>query len=213
MLDRWVLTAAVRQRCLWSSSGLDMAVAVNVSMRSLEDPTFPEFVRGLVRSHCLGQLTIEVTETGIMKDRAQAIKTLDSLSRLGVHLSIDDFGTGYSSLSYLRELPVGEFKIDRSFVGEMLAKPSDAAVVASVVTLAHNYGRTVVAEGVEDAATLDALAALGCDVAQGYFISKPLRPDAFATWYWASFPASAPMPAMSVASHDHVPLHLVSVPA
>lgn len=187
-LDRWVLGAAVRQRCLWSASGLDVDVAVNVSMRSLEDPTFPEFVQGLVRSHCVGKLTIEVTETGIMKDRAQAIRTLDSLARLGVRLSIDDFGTGYSSLSYLRELPVEEFKIDRSFVRDMVSKPSDAAIVASVIGLAHNYGRLVVAEGVEDAATMDALARLGCDVAQGYHISKPLRADGFAAWArsWSS---------------------------
>jgi diguanylate cyclase (GGDEF)-like protein/PAS domain S-box-containing protein len=185
-LDRWVLEAATRQCCRWRAQGLDIPVAVNVSMRSLEDPTFPVFVSSIADADCLCRLTIEITETGLMKDRALALATLAELSRLGVHLSIDDFGTGYSSLSYLRELPVGEFKIDRSFVRDMLTRRSDAAVVASVVTLAHNYGRSVVAEGVEDAATLAELARLGCDSAQGYVIARPLAPDDLAAWYRAT---------------------------
>ena len=125
---------------------------------------------------------LEVTETAIMTDPVQALQVLEQLATLGIRISIDDFGVGYTSLGQLKDLPVSELKIDRSFVMTMTQDPSNALIVQSVVDLGHNLGFTLVAEGVETEQILTALAGLGCDVAQGYHFSRPITAAAFDTW-------------------------------
>ena len=120
------------------------------------------------------QLTLEITETALMTDGERTLATAEGLRRLGVHLSIDDFGTGFSSFSYLRVLPASELKVDQSFVMNMLADERDEVIVRSTIDLGHNLGLRVVAEGVEDMATLERLRVLGCDLVQGFGIAKPM---------------------------------------
>jgi EAL domain-containing protein (putative c-di-GMP-specific phosphodiesterase class I) len=127
-------------------------------------------------------LCLEITESGFMEDPANAQKVLDRLSELGVRLSIDDYGTGYSSLSYIMRLPVQELKIDRSFISHMAADEEIATIVRSTIDLGHNLGLKVVAEGVEDRSSWNMLRSLGCDDAQGFFMSRPLAAAALAQW-------------------------------
>ena len=128
-----------------------------------------------------------------MADTERTMDVLARLAALGVHLAVDDFGSGYSSLAYLKKLPVDELKIDKGFVREMATDETDAAIVASTVGMGHALGLRVVAEGIEDRATWEALAAMGCDVAQGYYLARPLPPDALAHWLQAS-PWGLPTP-------------------
>ncbi|WP_430786012.1 putative bifunctional diguanylate cyclase/phosphodiesterase [Actinoplanes sp. G11-F43] len=171
-----VLDLALRQAREWLDAGHRVPVAVNVSTRSLLDATFPGRLAALLKSTGVpGELLcIEITEYTVMSDPTTTIEALRSIRNLGVKTSIDDFGTGYSSLSYLKLLPVDELKIDRSFVADMVGDASSRALVASAVDLAHNLGLTVVAEGVEDVFTAEALSALGCDTAQGYHFARPV---------------------------------------
>jgi EAL domain-containing protein (putative c-di-GMP-specific phosphodiesterase class I) len=127
-------------------------------------------------------LTIEITESSLMADAARAMEVLNRVRAMGVSVSIDDFGTGYSSLAYLKRLPVHELKIDKSFVAHMANDENDAAIVRSTIGLAHELGLGVVAEGVEDRDTWELLSDVGCDVAQGYFISRPLPPLVLGEW-------------------------------
>ena len=183
-LTRWVLDTALRQCRAWQGRGLHVGVAVNLSMRTLHDADLPETVACLLQRYAIapGLLTLEVTESALMVDPTQAQSVLERLAQLGVKLSIDDFGTGYSSLGYLKQLPVHEIKIDKSFVIGMSANDKDTAIVRSVSDLSHNLGLAVVAEGVEDRATWDLLAALGCDMAQGYYLSRPLPAADLERW-------------------------------
>jgi EAL domain-containing protein (putative c-di-GMP-specific phosphodiesterase class I) len=128
------------------------------------------------------QLTLELTESSLMSESGRSVSVLDGLCSLGVRLSIDDFGTGYSSLSHLRELFFNEIKVDRSFVMTMRTNVKDARLVRATVDLGRNLGLDVVAEGVQDAETWNLLAGMGCDVAQGYFVSRPLPPEEFQEW-------------------------------
>lgn len=179
-LTEWVLHEALQQVSAWRSRGLDLRVAVNVSARTLHDEALVVTVRRLLeRFHLpVGSLVLEITESGIMLDPERSLQTLVELHQMGVELSIDDFGTGYSSLSYLRRLPAGEIKVDRSFVADMVTNHDSAIIVRSIVDLAHNLGLRVVAEGVEDAETLETLRLLGADMAQGYHLARPLPPAA-----------------------------------
>jgi len=127
-------------------------------------------------------LTLEITESELMDDPLHAMEVLGKLKALGLSTSIDDFGTGYSSLAYLKNLPIDELKIDRSFVANMVTDESDLTIVRSTIDLSHNLGLDVVAEGVEDAATLARLATLGCDRAQGYYLSRPVPAPDLAAW-------------------------------
>jgi len=174
-LTAYVLEAALRHRSGWASLGVELQVAINVSV-SLLDRDFPAEVARLLElwSTSGEQVTLEITESTVMADPILAARVLGELERLGVRLSIDDFGTGYSSLAYLKNLPVNEIKIDRAFVDSMIEEPSDAMIVRSTVDLGHNLGLDVVAEGIEDEATWVALRDLGCDFAQGFFMSKPV---------------------------------------
>lgn len=175
-LTVWVLRAAMRQAKAWRAAGLAVPVAVNLSARTLHDPTLPEEIERLLAASGVPPdgLGLEITESTIMVDPARAMEVLTRLSRMGVALSIDDFGTGYSSLGYLKKLPVSELKIDRSFVVQMARDADDAVIVRSTIDLAHNLGLTVVAEGVEDRVTWARLADLKCDAAQGYYLSPPV---------------------------------------
>jgi EAL domain-containing protein (putative c-di-GMP-specific phosphodiesterase class I) len=143
------------------------------------DPHLPELVESLLARAGVdaSRLEVEVTETSAMADPVRAAAVLRGLSELGVAVAVDDYGTGYSSLSYLRSLPIGTLKIDRSFVTRMRQDEGNAVIVRSTIELAHNLGLRVVAEGVEDLETYDVLADLGCTVAQGYFLSRPLPPE------------------------------------
>jgi EAL domain-containing protein (putative c-di-GMP-specific phosphodiesterase class I) len=178
-LTLWVLNEAMRQCRAWVDEGLDLSVAVNLSPRNLLDDRFPDDVSSLLARWDLSpaRIELEITESAIVSDLRRAKSVLDRLASLGILLSVDDFGTGYSSLSHLKNLPVRELKIDRSFVECMTNDPDDASIVRSTIELAKSLGLTVVAEGVETAETWAELRALGCDRAQGYVLSRPLNPD------------------------------------
>jgi EAL domain-containing protein (putative c-di-GMP-specific phosphodiesterase class I) len=185
-LTRKVIETALLDCARWRARGWPLTIAVNVSMRSLRERRFATEVAELI-DHVGAQpdwLMLEITESTIMADPGTVMIVLRDLEDMGVLLSIDDFGTGYSSLSHLRQLPVTELKIDRSFVkGLGNAQPdSDAAIIRSTVELAHNLGLTVVAEGVENRATVDRLRGMGCDQIQGYYLSRPLPADEISVW-------------------------------
>ncbi|TDQ05684.1 putative bifunctional diguanylate cyclase/phosphodiesterase [Labedaea rhizosphaerae] len=171
----------------WMDRGFRISAAVNLSVRSLADAEFPDRVSAALTRWKVPPelLTFELTESGVMADPQRALPVLRRLSDLGVTLAVDDFGTGYSSLAYLRQLPVDEVKIDKSFVFGMGTDLGDLAVVRSIVELGHSLGLTVVAEGVEDDAARDQLAGMGCDVAQGYLISRPLSASRLEAWLQA----------------------------
>ncbi len=183
-MTRWVIETGIQQAKDWQHMGLSTKVAVNVSVRNLYEPRLVEWIEERLRFHDLppSLLQIEITESEIMGDVALTNDVLSRIGGLGVGLSIDDFGTGYSSLSHLRQLPIDEIKIDRSFVSNMLASENDSVIVQSMVNLAHNLGLEVVAEGVEDAQTKLALGAIGCDRAQGFYFSQPIPVDALTRW-------------------------------
>jgi len=174
-LTRSVLELALAQQRAWRQAGHNYSVAVNLSARNLIDSRCVDFVEELLGKYGSepGMLELEITETTLMFDPRGAAELLVRLSRLGVKLSIDDFGTGYSSLAYLRRMPIDSLKIDREFVSHMLHNEQDSIIVRSTIALAHNLNLKVIAEGVEDAATLNALREMGCDFAQGYHISRP----------------------------------------
>ena len=183
-LSEWVLRRALNECRQARAAAIHLQVSVNLSARSLHDPRLPDIVANeLASADCPPeQLTLEITESAIVLDPPRAESTLTTLSSMGVRISIDDFGTGYTSLASIRHLPVDEIKIDKSFVTDMLTNKRDAMIVRSVIELGHNLGLRVVAEGVENEATLDALALLECDEAQGYFISHPQDFGALLSW-------------------------------
>ena len=180
----WTLNAALRACSDYFTRFPDFSVAVNLSPIALNDPDIFDFVSQSASIWCTKkcQLTLEITEGALMTDPEAAIATLDKFHNDSIRLSIDDFGTGYSSLSQLGRLSVGELKIDKSFVLGVIHSDPNAKIVRSIIDLAHNFDMTVVAEGIEDAATLQFLAELGCDYGQGYYIGRPMRLDVFETW-------------------------------
>jgi diguanylate cyclase (GGDEF)-like protein len=189
-----VLDLALAQMRRWRSAGHDFGVAVNLSPRCLAEPELTEQVTQMLwRYHVPAtSLELEITENTLAHDPERALATLTALDQAGIRISIDDFGTGYSSMSYLKRLPVSELKVDRSFVAGMLACADDEVLVRSLVELGHNLGLTVVAEGVEDDATLHALGEVGCDVAQGYFLARPMPAEALRTWLGAHIARGVP---------------------
>jgi diguanylate cyclase (GGDEF)-like protein/PAS domain S-box-containing protein len=183
-LTFWVLSDALRQWHVWHQSGIDLPVAVNLSARNLQDLQMPDQFTELLRVTDVppSQLKLEITESAIMADPARAMEILKRLRALDIRFSIDDFGAGYSSLGYLKKLPVDEVKVDKSFVMAMAASPDDVVIVRSTIDLAHNLGLRVVAEGVESQETLDRLAAMGCDAAQGFYLSRPIPAEELTHW-------------------------------
>jgi diguanylate cyclase (GGDEF)-like protein/PAS domain S-box-containing protein len=192
-LTLYVIEEALRQGRQWRDAGLDLSISVNLSTRNLLDRDFPNQVAALLTRWGMGPewLELEVTESSMLANPTRAKAVLNELSELGLRLSIDDFGTGYSSLSYLRQLPVDEIKIDRSFVMGMGEQADDAVIVRSTVDLGRNLGLEVVAEGVETLDLWNTLRELGCNTAQGYFLSKPVAADELTSWLKAR-PAAQP---------------------
>ncbi|PXY32145.1 putative bifunctional diguanylate cyclase/phosphodiesterase [Prauserella muralis] len=186
-LTSFVLEKALDRVRRWLDEGLRISVAVNLSVRNLADADFPAKVADALERFGVPAelLTFELTESGVMADPQRALPILRELHSLGIVLAVDDFGTGYSSLAYLRQLPVDQVKIDKSFVLGMGTDLGDLAVVRSIVELGHSLGLTVVAEGVEEDVARDQLEAMGCDVAQGYLISRPLSEERLEAWLQA----------------------------
>ena len=186
-LTLWVTAEALRHARRWREQGLELTVAVNISVRTLHDADFPEAVRQLLVASD-GRpdwLIFEITESDVMADAAGAMAIVERLRAMELRLAIDDFGTGYSSLSYLHRLAVHGVKIDRSFVTGLAEDDNSAAIVRATVELAHALGLEVIAEGVEDAASLARLRSLSCDKAQGFHIARPMPADKVAAWVGA----------------------------
>jgi diguanylate cyclase (GGDEF)-like protein len=192
LLGRWVLNAALRQLRTWRDRGSELEVAINVSADDLLDPGFADQVVKALEIHRVPAtaLVLEITESAVMRDPAAAARAMQALKVVGIRFAIDDFGTGFSSLSQLSRLPVDELKIDRAFVSRALSREDDAAIVQLTVDLGHRLGLRVVAEGVEDAATLEFLAGVGCDLVQGFHVARPLPPLEFAAFIAAQPPAA-----------------------
>lgn len=193
-LSEWVLVSVIGQIKHMLSRGFDVPVAMNLSARNLTDSRLVDKIHSLLSSENIAPrlLEIELTESALINHPQRAVENLENLDKLGVSIAIDDFGTGYSSLSYLKKLPLDTLKIDRSFVIDMLNDGTDSVIVDSTIDLAHNFSLTVVAEGVEDQATLDELAARNCDQAQGFFIARPMPADAFDVWLDNYYPQRYP---------------------
>jgi diguanylate cyclase (GGDEF)-like protein len=198
-LTRWVLATSLAQLNQWGSA-IEVSVAVNISARDLSRPDFADGVLDAIAASGVAaeRLLLEITETALFADPARAAGTLQQLVAAGVRISLDDFGCGQTSLSYLSTLPLHEVKIDKGFVLDMLADRSHAAIVRSVVDLAHNLGFEVVAEGVETEQILAALTDLGCDIAQGFLLARPMPAAELPGWLAAHqlpvVPAAASWP-------------------
>ncbi|WP_431727824.1 putative bifunctional diguanylate cyclase/phosphodiesterase [Verrucosispora sp. TAA-831] len=186
-LTEFVLREGLRHSRDWAHGGQSLAVAVNISARTLNDQHFPERVRELLAEYDVPAqlLTLEIEEAGVLDGTDRPIPTLRRLRDLGVRLSVDDFGTGSSSLAHLRRLPVHEVKVDHSFVQGMATDPGDLAIVNAVVTLSQQFGLTVVAEGVESELTLELLQDIGCEIGQGFLFSRPLPYERLEAWFGA----------------------------
>jgi diguanylate cyclase (GGDEF)-like protein len=206
-LTEWVLRSALGQCRQWLEQGLDLGVAVNISPRTLHDPAFSQLLTGLLAESRVpaSRLTLEITEGALMADPERAIDVLWELRRAGVRLSVDDLGVGHSSLSYLKRLPVHEIKIDKSFVTGMVDDGDDEAIVTAVIAMVHRLRMTVVAEGVEDERTLTRLAELGADIAQGYWMSRPIPAADIPAWLgsWTSGAAPVVVPMQRTARFAH----------
>jgi EAL domain-containing protein (putative c-di-GMP-specific phosphodiesterase class I) len=180
-LTEWVLEASVKQCASWHKMGKVLFVSVNLSARLLiEDETLTMVERVLKKFELKAEyLILEITETAIMVDPVRAKRMMEQFIKIGVSLSLDDFGTGYTSISQIKNLPVKEIKIDKSFVLNMLKDTGDAMLVKLIIDMAHGMGHLVVAEGIENQEVLDRLKALGCDIAQGYYLGRPMPASQF----------------------------------
>ena len=190
-IGTWVICQACRQAQAWQSRGIaPLGVSVNLSTRQIRDAGLLTTVTETLQHTGLDPalLELEITESTVMERPDTAIELLRALKALGLKIAVDDFGTGHSSLSYLKLLPLDRLKIDRSFVSDLERDPNDAAIVAAAVSLAHNLGLSVTAEGVETATQVERLRALGCDELQGYHFSRPITADEFEAFYLAYRP-------------------------
>ena len=181
-IGRWVLKKACEQNLEWQKMGLaKIPVAVNISSKIFQEYGFIDMVRSVLHESGLEAqyLELEVTESIIMNKTDEVLSTMKELRELGVHFSIDDFGTGYSSLSYLKKLPINKLKIDRTFINEIVSNAEDRSIVKTIASLGHNLDLTVLAEGVETEPQLSALLEVGCDMVQGFLLSKPIEPEEF----------------------------------
>ncbi|MEV4758739.1 bifunctional diguanylate cyclase/phosphodiesterase [Micromonospora sp. NPDC049559] len=196
-LTEVVLREGLRRSRDWSAVDRPLAVAVNLSARTLSDVDFPGLVQDLLAEYAVppDRLTFEIKEVGVLDGTDRPMPTLRRLREIGVRLSVDDFGTGSSPLAHLRRLPVHEVKVDRSFVQGMATDPGDLAIVNAVVTLAQQFGLTVVAEGVESELTLELLQDIGCEIGQGFLFSRPLPYERLEAWFGAQPEADGAVPA------------------
>lgn len=187
-LTQWVIDAALRQAAEWQKSGIDIRISVNVAPSNLEEEDFAARLAEAIQSHNVSPdaLEIEFTEGGLIRNRGKILVNLAAIRQLGVVCAIDDFGTGYSSFSYLKDIPAQIIKIDQSFIRTLAQSDPDRALVRGMISMAQELGLRVVAEGVETQMAYDFLRDNGCDEAQGYFISRPVEPRAFASWLAAT---------------------------
>ncbi len=191
-LTLWVLKEALHQERVWRAAGLDLCVAVNLSVRSLRDAKLSDQILDVLGHSGVApeKLELEITESIIMDDPIRAMEIVTHLGKMGIKFALDDFGTGYSSLSYLKKLPISAVKIDKSFIADMMGEGGndDEVIVVSIIELAHNLGMKVIAEGVENQETWNRLVASRCDEVQGYFLSRPIPGDALQDWAlkWAT---------------------------
>jgi EAL domain-containing protein (putative c-di-GMP-specific phosphodiesterase class I) len=183
-ITRHVLDLALDDQAEWERAGTAVPVQVNLTARDLLEPDFAStLAERLERRGAPGTvLGVEITENDLLEDPKQACGTVAALNDLGVNVALDDFGTGYSSLARLRDLPIDEVKVDRSFISTMTEDHSSRSIVKATVDLAHDLGARVVAEGVEDAATRSVLSGLGCDDEQGYLLARPMPPAELRDW-------------------------------
>jgi len=184
-IGEWVIDTALGQIGQWQSQLLDLPVSVNISAYHLTQRNFTDRLRTLLQAHPKVQphnLELEILEHSALGDLNQVTKIMKACSQIGVAFAIDDFGTGFSSLTYLRHLPAQMIKIDQSFVQNMLKNEDDAVIIKAVITLSKAFGRGVIAEGVESVAHGEALMKLGCELAQGYGIARPMPGDALIEW-------------------------------
>jgi EAL domain-containing protein (putative c-di-GMP-specific phosphodiesterase class I) len=188
-LTPWVLNEALQFCQTLHASGLLVAVALNLSVRDLQDPFLVDTISEQLAAHQVEPewIELEITESAVMENPERAGEVLQRLAAMGLKLAIDDFGTGYSSLAYLKKLPVSTLKVDKSFVINMAHDENDAAIVHTSIDLAHNLGLTLIAEGVENEDILTRLTGLGCDAAQGHYLSRPLPAEEVTAWLRNSF--------------------------
>ncbi|MCG8355461.1 MAG: bifunctional diguanylate cyclase/phosphodiesterase [Kiloniellales bacterium] len=188
-LTRWAFDTTLHQLRAWDRKGVRVGLSINLSARNLHDNKLPDRLAWLAQNLSLDRrrICLEITESAIVIDPESALDVVRRLHAHGFRLSIDDFGTGYSSLNYLKRLPVHELKIDKSFVMNMTRNEADAVIVRSTIDLAHNLGLEVVAEGIETEEHQQLLRGLGCDIGQGFFISRPIRSDQTTAWLERSF--------------------------
>jgi EAL domain-containing protein (putative c-di-GMP-specific phosphodiesterase class I) len=202
-LGDWVIETAVAQAATWVALGLKLEVSVNVGARQLQADDFVDKLRGCLARHPSVSprlLTMEVLETSALEDLGRTSKVIDACARIGVDFALDDFGTGYSSLTYLKHLPVTLIKIDQSFVSGLLNDSEDLAILEGVIGLAHAFKRMVIAEGMETAAHGGRLLALGCELAQGYGIARPMPASEVPNWLaqWQPDPSWSPSQMMAL---------------
>lgn len=183
-LSQYILRSALQQMSEWQKEGLDLRMSVNLSIHDIQDALLPEKLRELIERYRINpaRLMLEITENSVMTDSHGVRVVIEQLHEMGVSLAIDDFGTGYSSLAYLKQIPADEIKIDKSFVRDMSRDDNDAVIVRTTIELAHNMGRRVIAEGVEAQDAYDLLEILRCDLAQGYYICRPVSAAEFRRW-------------------------------
>jgi EAL domain-containing protein (putative c-di-GMP-specific phosphodiesterase class I) len=180
----WIIDTTAKFNKKLKEQGIDIKIAINLSIYNLQDNNFVENIIEIYRKNNIpaSLFIMEVTEGVMMTNPQQSIEVLNRLDNLGIEIAVDDFGTGYSSLSYLKLLPLSKLKIDKSFIMDMIDDDDDAMIVRSTIDLAHNLGMEVVAEGIENKEVLELLDILGCGLGQGYFISRPANGDDFEKW-------------------------------
>jgi diguanylate cyclase (GGDEF)-like protein len=213
-LTDWLVGEALEQSAEWARAGHPVSISVNVGAKAIGASSHLETVIArALEQHGVpaARLTVEVTETDVMTDRVNASRALAAIKTLGVRVSVDDFGTGHSSLSYLNELPLDEVKIDRSFISRLARDPQTSSIVRAAIDLSHALGLDAVAEGIEDEATLERLILLGCDLAQGYFIAKPMPADAVLPWLQRQVAAPTVVRAPAGQPITPAPLHDASM--
>jgi diguanylate cyclase len=195
-LTQFVLNTSLRQLASWRTGGRQLTVAINLSAVTLSERTFPALVEQACATWSVkpSQLVFELTESAIARQERATLEFMHRLRDMGCRLAIDDFGTGYSSFSYLRQFPLDELKIDRSFIQRLAHQVADRRIVQAVVDLAHTFGLRALAEGAEDAATVDALRKVGCDTVQGWFVAKALPGAEVAEWVRSFNESSRPAP-------------------
>jgi EAL domain-containing protein (putative c-di-GMP-specific phosphodiesterase class I) len=184
-VGEWVIDAALTQMAVWRAAGLNLPVSVNIGARQLQQSDFVQRLQAILARHpdtSPALLQLEVLETSALADIAQVSQVIEDCAQIGVKFALDDFGTGYSSLTYLKRLRVALLKIDQSFVRDMLDDPDDLAILEGVIGLAAAFKREVIAEGVETVAHGTALLQLGCELAQGYGIARPMPPEQLPAW-------------------------------